>query len=123
MAGDGAQAELARMAEALRVLKRANEELKRRLADMEKDREIEGLKAENKALKRDSDAGLTLKVSDKRGVSVYGLQKFPVTLYKSQWLKLLAAEADIRAFISRNDARLKQRPDEPEKPGVRPFRA
>jgi hypothetical protein len=48
-----------------------------------------------------------LKVSEKGGVSVYGLGRFPVTLYKEQWTKLLDLAADIRAFIEAHDAELK----------------
>ena len=71
--------------------------------------ELARLKAENEALKRTSTAtkGISLKVSEKGGVSVYGLGRFPVTLYKEQWKKLLDAVDDIRAFIEANDSRLK----------------
>ena len=48
----------------------------------------------------------TLKVSGKGGVSVYGLGRFPVTLYKEQWTKLLDMADDIRAFIRSNEASL-----------------
>jgi hypothetical protein len=65
--------------------------------------ELERLRAENERLRR----GVTLKVSEKGGVSVYGLGRFPVTLYKEQWLKLLDMAADIRAFIAENAASLK----------------
>ena len=50
---------------------------------------------------------ITFKVSEKGGVSVYGLGRFPVTLYKEQWTKLLAMADEIRAFIKENDAKLK----------------
>jgi hypothetical protein len=49
----------------------------------------------------------TIRVSDKGGVSVYGLGRFPVTLYKEQWLKLLDMADEIRKFIAENDAKLK----------------
>jgi len=49
----------------------------------------------------------SLRVSEKGGVSVYGLGRFPVTLYKEQWLKLLDMADDIRRFIQENAARLK----------------
>ena len=45
---------------------------------------------------------LTFKVSDKGGLSVYGLGRFPVTLYRGQWERLFAAQADIEAFIATN---------------------
>lgn len=45
---------------------------------------------------------LSLKVTDKGGVSLYGLGRFPVTLYASQWDKLLAATDQVRAFVDAN---------------------
>jgi len=69
--------------------------------------ELERLRAENEALKRRSTKGVTLKVSEKGGVSVYGLGRFPVTLYKEQWLRLLELTDDIRTFIRENDKQLK----------------
>jgi hypothetical protein len=69
--------------------------------------ELERLRLENEALKARSRRGITLKVSEKGGVSVYGLGRFPVTLYKEQWNKLLDLAEDIRAFIRENDAQLK----------------
>jgi hypothetical protein len=69
--------------------------------------ELERLKQENERLKRERSRGISLKVSEKGAVSVYGLGRFPVTLYKEQWVKLLAVADDIQAFIKENDARLK----------------
>ena len=69
--------------------------------------ELERLRAENARLKSTVSRGMSLKVSEKGGVSVYGLGRFPVTLYKEQWAKLLAMADDIRAFIRDNDAKLK----------------
>ena len=69
--------------------------------------ELERLKMENEALKTRPRTATSLKVSEKGGVSVYGLGRFPVTLYKEQWLKLLAMADDIRRFIDENAARLK----------------
>jgi hypothetical protein len=69
--------------------------------------EVERLKAENAALKAQTTRGVSIKVSEKGGVSVYGLGRFPVTLYKEQWVKLLDIAADIRAFIKEHDAQLK----------------
>jgi hypothetical protein len=57
--------------------------------------------------KRTAGRDLTIKVSEKGGVSVYGLGRFPVTLYKDQWTKLLDVADDIRAFIRSNEASLK----------------
>jgi len=73
--------------------------------------ELERLKAENEQLKSQRGRAVSLKVSEKGGVSVYGLGRFPVTLYKEQWVKLLAMGDEIRAFIKENDARLKAKPE------------
>jgi hypothetical protein len=48
-----------------------------------------------------------MKVSEKGGVSVYGLGRFPVTLYKEQWIRLLDMADDIRSFIEENESKLK----------------
>jgi hypothetical protein len=69
--------------------------------------ELEKLRQENERLKRERSRGISLKVSEKGAVSVYGLGRFPVTLYKEQWVKLLAVADDILVFIKENDARLK----------------
>jgi hypothetical protein len=69
--------------------------------------ELEKLRAENQALKKTSARGLSMKVSEKGGLSVYGLGRFPVTLYKEQWNKLLDLADDIRAFMKANDSQLK----------------
>ena len=69
--------------------------------------ELERLRAENQALKKTSARGLSLKVSEKGALSVYGLGRFPVTLYKEQWIKLLDMKDDIRAFIQANESQLK----------------
>jgi hypothetical protein len=69
--------------------------------------ELERLRNENAALKKGASSGVRLKVSEKGAVSVYGMGRFPVTLYKEQWLKLLDMSDDIRAFIAANDAQLK----------------
>jgi hypothetical protein len=69
--------------------------------------ELERLKAENAALKSRGSKGVSLKVSEKGGVSVYGLGRFPVTLYKEQWTKLLDMAEDIRSFIREHEAELK----------------
>jgi hypothetical protein len=69
--------------------------------------ELERLKAENERLKQRGVPAVSLKVSEKGGVSVYGLGRFPVTLYKEQWAKLLDMANEIRAFIKENDSKLK----------------
>jgi len=75
--------------------------------DNEQAGELEKLRAENERLRRTQSRGLTLKVSEKGAVSVYGMGRFPVTLYKEQWTKLLDMAEEIRAFIRENDAALK----------------
>ena len=69
--------------------------------------ELERLKAENEALKDRGAKAVSLKVSEKGGVSVYGLGRFPVTLYKEQWIRLLDMSDDIRSFIEENESKLK----------------
>ncbi len=71
--------------------------------------ELERLRAENERLKKGSSKGMSLKVSEKGGVSVYGLGRFPVTLYKEQWKKLLDMSDEIRKFIEANDSQLKSK--------------
>jgi hypothetical protein len=73
--------------------------------------ELERLRAENERLKNRSGRGVSLKVSEKGGVSVYGLGRFPVTLYKEQWTRLLEMADDIRAFIKENEPKLKAKPE------------
>ena len=77
------------------------------MADDTLQSEVERLKAENAALKSQAARGISIKVSEKGGVSVYGLGRFPVTLYKEQWTKLLAMADEIRAFLTAHDAELK----------------
>jgi hypothetical protein len=69
--------------------------------------ELERLRSENAALKGRAEKGLSLKVSQKGAVSVYGLGRFPVTLYKEQWTRLLEMADEIRTFIVDNDSQLK----------------
>ena len=69
--------------------------------------ELARLQAENAALKSRTSRGVSLRVSEKGGVSVYGLGRFPVTLYKEQWAKLLDMSDEIRAFLRDHDAELK----------------
>lgn len=69
--------------------------------------EIERLKAENESLKKPTRGTLSMKVSEKGALSIYGMGRFPVTLYKEQWVKLLGIADDIKKFIQENDDRLK----------------
>ena len=77
------------------------------MSDEDMKAELERLRAENEALKKRGSKGISMKVSEKGGVSIYGLGRFPVTLYKEQWTKLLDMADDIRAFIKENEASLK----------------
>ena len=81
------------------------------MADEDLKAELERLRAENEALKSQRGRPGSLKVSEKGGVSVYGLGRFPVTLYKEQWIKLLAMADEIRAFIKEHDGELKVKPE------------
>jgi hypothetical protein len=69
--------------------------------------EIARLQAENERLKGRSERGITLKVSEKGALSVYGLGRFPVTLYKEQWRRVLSMAAEIESYIVENDNKLK----------------
>jgi hypothetical protein len=69
--------------------------------------ELEQLRSENAALKKSSSKGVSMKVSEKGGLSVYGLGRFPITLYKEQWSKLLDLSEEIRAFLKTHDSELK----------------
>jgi hypothetical protein len=71
--------------------------------------ELERLRKENEALRKDTSSSIRMKVSEKGAVSIYGMGRFPVTLYKEQWLKLLEMSAEIRAFIAANEAHLKKK--------------
>jgi hypothetical protein len=69
--------------------------------------ELERLRAENETLKKGGRGNLSMKVSEKGALSVYGMGRFPVTLYKEQWLKLIGMADDIKSFIEANNGRLK----------------
>ncbi|HUN72494.1 MAG TPA: hypothetical protein VMU52_09305 [Steroidobacteraceae bacterium] len=71
--------------------------------------ELERLRAENERLKKAGRGKLAMKVSEKGALSVYGMGRFPVTLYKEQWLRLIAMADEIKAFIEANDASLKSK--------------
>jgi hypothetical protein len=82
------------------------------MSDEDTKAELERLRAENARLKNRGSKGVSMKVSEKGGVSIYGLGRFPVTLYKEQWEKLLDMAADIRNFIDENKGKLKIKGDE-----------
>jgi hypothetical protein len=77
------------------------------MADDDLKAELERLRNENAALKKGAATGITMKVSEKGALSIYGMGRFPVTLYKEQWLKLLEMSDDIQAFIVANEEQLK----------------
>jgi hypothetical protein len=77
------------------------------MSDEDLHAELARLKEENAALKQGAAKGISMKVSEKGGLSVYGLGRFPVTLYKEQWTRLLDMSDDIRQFIASNEGKLK----------------
>ena len=81
------------------------------MADQDLQAELERLRAENEQLKKSSGRGskLAMKVSEKGALSVYGMGRFPVTLYKEQWLRLLSMGDEIKAFIEANQESLKSK--------------
>jgi hypothetical protein len=79
------------------------------MSDEELKTELEQLRKENAALKKGAARGVSMKVSEKGGLSVYGMGRFPVTLYKEQWLKLLDLAGEIRAFIAEHESELKSK--------------
>jgi hypothetical protein len=89
------------------------------MSDEDLKAELERLRNENAQLKARSAKRISIKVSEKGGLSVYGLGRFPVTLYKEQWSKLLDMADEIRAFIQENDGKLKTKGDDPG-PGAPP---
>ena len=79
------------------------------MSDEELKTELERLRKENASLKKGAARGVSMKVSEKGGLSVYGMGRFPVTLYKEQWLKLLDLSEEIRAFIAAHEGELKSK--------------
>jgi hypothetical protein len=67
-------------------------------------KELEAARAENDRLKA---SGFKLSVSKQGGVMVLGMRKFPITFYKSEWIKILANADKIKAFIQANESQLK----------------
>jgi hypothetical protein len=77
------------------------------MTDQDLQAEVARLRAENEQLKNKGTRGLGLKVSEKGAVSLYGIGRFPVTLYKEQWLKVLGMASEIEAYIRDNEHLLK----------------
>ena len=79
------------------------------MSDEDLQKEVERLRAENEALKSKETRGLRLQVSAKKGVSLYGIRRFPVTFYADEWEKILGMTDEIQAFIRENTAELKRK--------------
>jgi hypothetical protein len=81
------------------------------MAEETPEEKLARLEAENKALREQVDqrrpGQLRLKVSEKGGLSIYGLGRFPVTLYKEQWIRLIEHAEEIKLFLKENDSLLK----------------
>jgi len=79
------------------------------MSDEDMKAELERLRRENEALKQRSSRAVSMKVSEKGGLSVYGLGRFPITLYQEQWTKLLDMAEEIRQFIKEHQGELKKK--------------
>ena len=79
------------------------------MSDEDLKAELERLRSENEALKQRATSRVSMKVSEKGAVSVYGMGRFPVTLYQEQWLKLIDMSEEIKAFIDANQDKLKRK--------------
>jgi hypothetical protein len=79
------------------------------MSDEDLQKEVERLRAENEALKSRETRGLRLQVSAKKGVSLYGIRRFPVTFYADEWEKILGMTDEIQGFIRENAAELKRK--------------
>ena len=77
------------------------------MSDEDLKAELEKLRAENDQLKNKGVRGLSLKVSEKGALSLYGVGRFPVTLYKEQWIKVLGMKDEIEKFLQANASQLK----------------
>jgi len=79
------------------------------MSDEDMKAELERLRRENETLKQRSSRAVSMKVSEKGGLSVYGLGRFPITLYQEQWTKLLDMSDEIRQFITEHQGQLKKK--------------
>jgi len=79
------------------------------MSDEDLQQEVERLRAENEALKSKETRALRLQVSAKKGVSLYGIRRFPVTFYADEWEKILGMTDEIQSFIRENAAELKRK--------------
>jgi hypothetical protein len=78
-------------------------------SDEDLQKQVEELKAQLEAEKAKGKKSIQLKVSQKGGVSLYGIRRFPITFYLEEWLQILDMDAEIRAFLSEHQGELKQR--------------
>ncbi len=76
------------------------------LTNTERD-ELEQLRKQKATREAQDKKGISFKVSEKGGVSVYGLGRFPVTLYQEQWIRLFSEIDNLKTFIEENKAKLK----------------
>ena len=76
------------------------------LANEERE-ELEQLRKQKAPREAQDKKGISFKVSEKGGVSVYGLGRFPVTLYQEQWLRLFTEVDNLKTFIEENKSKLK----------------
>jgi hypothetical protein len=91
-----------------RIVSLAADALNANLDKVDEGDELARLRAENERLRAASaPRPVTFKISDKGGVSVYGMGRFPTTLYVEQWDRLLAQADELRAFIDQNRGRLR----------------
>ena len=92
------------------------------MSNTEMQAQIDALKAENAKLKAKNDAqsisGCSIRVSEKGAVSVYGLGRFPVTLYREQWLKLFSIAKAVCEFMEAHSSELKVKPVKEPKASV-----
>jgi hypothetical protein len=72
-------------------------------------KQVEELKAQLESERAKSEKSLSLKVSQKGGVSLYGIRRFPITFYLEEWERILDMEAEIRAFLAEHASELKKR--------------
>ena len=79
------------------------------MSDEDVQEELARLRAENETLKAKETRALRLQVSAKKGVSLYGIRRFPVTFYADEWEKILGMTDEIQAFIRENTAELKRK--------------
>ncbi len=84
------------------------------MTDENVQQELERLRAENATLRARSSRDLRLQVSAKRGVSLYGIRRFPVTFYMEEWIRILDEADEIKAFIRENKSKLRKKGDPAE---------